>query len=1053
LHFALPERLQDLVTATASEQATRESLILLTIFQEVLRRYTGQKSVVTGFSLDEATGGIYVLDGDLSLRQVLGELQASFRGRDRGVANGALDGEFSFRYSPDLPQGAVRSATASSLHCIMESSSAGLTGEILFERKVWDLAAIQSFLSSFEHLLSEALAQPDSPLGKLNILTADEINVLDSWNNTVRTYPHARVDELFEERAKAEPDRIAVTFLGRSVSYASLFEQTKLLAAQLADLGVQPGNLVGVCMDRCTEMVVALLGIFRAGAAYLPLDPEFPPDRIEFMLQDAKPPVVITQKHLLQQFSFAPSRVLSMDGAMPESELGSAESSPAKATRLDDLAYVLYTSGSTGKPKGVQIRHRALTNILAVVSQDIGLEISDVVLATTTISFDISTFEIFAPLIKGAHLVIAPRSVATNGDLLAKSLSENHATVLQATPSGWQILVESGWAGKADLKMLTVGEPLTRVLAERLLDRGKAFWNLYGPTEATVYTTGCEVYKGTEKVTIGRPLANQTAYILDGQQQRLPVGAIGELFVGGIGVGAGYLNRPELTGERFLSDPFACEPEARLYRTGDLARMLPNGEIDLLGRADNQIKLRGYRIELEEVEAVLDAHRGIAKSVARAMNVGDDKRLIAYVIPRDANLVDEAGWRQHALASLPWYMVPTSFVVTESFVLTPNGKVDRKALPEFEFPPPDTAQQEGGASLKELEETVLRCWRTLLRRPQLGLDDNFFNAGGHSLLAMRMLTTVNESLGRKLPMSLLLEAPTARQFAEIATHTGEGQSRCIVAMQPQGSLPPIYLIHHLYGDVLIYRSLANRFAPDRPVFGIELPADLIHGAQHSSLETLASRYVVEIEKRHMGGPIHLGGFSSGSTIAFEMARQLKDLGHEVGVLGLIDGEVAGPGPQMPAAVRYAKMAHSKLGRIVFKLRDELAQGPRRFVQKRLDYVLTKYRMRALQSSPLHGELTVFEALSLAELGYQPAPYSGSAVLIRFRREARRFSPDPLMGWSTLIQGGIHVFDVEGDHDTGAVTSAPEIVAILRHHMEQIEAGGSTSLASASAAAC
>ncbi len=455
------------------------------------------------------------------------------------------------------------------------------------------------------------------------VLNSAEINAPDTWNTTGGYYPLLRVDELFELTAKNRPDDIAVTFLEKSVSYGSLCTTTHELATRLQNLGVKPGTIVGVCMDRCVEMVAALLAIFKTGAAYLPLDPAFPADRIEFMQQDARPLVVVTQSHLREKFSFAAPHVLCVDADMPALEVSSVRKfSPPWDSSLDDIAYVLYTSGSTGKPKGVQISHRALTNLLIAVSNDIALTRSDVVLATTTISFDISTFEIFAPLIAGAHLVVAPRSVTIDGKLLAKAIREDAVTVLQATPAGWQVLLESGWEGQAGLKMLTAGEPLTRILAQRLLERGGELWNLYGPTETTVYATGIRIHKDT-KITVGRPLANCTAYVLDEHRQRLPIGAVGELFLGGVCVGAGYLNRPELTAEKFLSDPFSSEPGARLYRTGDLARVLPTGEIDLLGRADNQIKLRGYRIELEEIEAVLDSHPSISKSVAKVVSVGD----------------------------------------------------------------------------------------------------------------------------------------------------------------------------------------------------------------------------------------------------------------------------------------------------------------------------------------------------------------------------------------------------------------------------------------------
>ena len=349
------------------------------------------------------------------------------------------------------------------------------------------------------------------------------------------------------------------------------------------------------------------------------------------------------------------------------------------------------------------------------------------VLATTTISFDISTFEIFAPLIAGAHLVVAPRSVAIDGKLLAKATHEHAVTVLQATPAGWQVLSGVRLGGQAGLKMLTAGEPLTWILAQRLLERGAGLWNLYGPTETTVYATGTRIRKDT-KITVGRPLTNCTAYVLDEHQQRLPVGVTGELFLGGICVGAGYLNRPELTAERFIADPFGSKPGAQMYRTGDLARVLPRGEIDLLGRADNQVKLRGYRIELEEVEAVLDSHPSISKSVAKVVSMGDDNQcLVAYVVAKDKNQSNEADWHQHALRSLPWYMVPASFMVVESFLLTPNGKVDRKALPAFHF------SKTGGcgsmcSGVQEdcLELAVLDCWRTVLNRPDIGLDHDFF---------------------------------------------------------------------------------------------------------------------------------------------------------------------------------------------------------------------------------------------------------------------------------------------------------------------------------------
>ena len=879
--------------------------------------------------------------------------------------------------------------------------------------------------------------------------SAETINP-DTWKATGGYYPRVRVDELFELTSKERPDDTAVTFLDKSLSYGSLCTKVHELATRLQNLGVERGAIVGICMDRCVEMVAALLATFKTGAAYLPLDPAFPSDRIEFMQQDAHPVVVFTQSHLREKFSFPGAHVICVDVDMPALGFSNLRTfSPPRDTSLDDIAYVLYTSGSTGKPKGVQIRHRALTNMLIAVSNDLELTSSDVVLATTTISFDISTFEIFAPLIAGAHLMVAPRSIAIDGNLLAEAIREHGVTVLQATPAGWQVLLEAGWEGQAGLKMLTAGEPLTWILAQRLLERGASLWNLYGPTEATVYATGKRIYKDT-KITVGRPLANCTAYVVDEHHQRLPMGAIGELFLGGICVGAGYLNRPELTAEKFLADPFSGEPGARLYRTGDLARVLPNGEIDLLGRADNQIKLRGYRIELEEIEALLDSHPSISKSVAKVVNVGDSHQsLVAYVVPKDKNRVNEEDWRQHALRSLPWYMVPSSFQVVESFLLTPNGKVDRKALPDFQFTKP--LETEGVEGQEEcLELTVLDCWRRVLNRPDIGPDHDFFQAGGHSLLAMRMLAEMNKKLGLKIPVSHLVEAPTAREFAEHLMQTKDVPAQYMVSMQPEGSLPPVYLIHHLLGDVLIYRSVASQFAPDRPVFGIQPPVDLINRPQPYSLQALAFDYVGEILKRQTAGPIHLAGFSSGSIIAFEMARQLEKLGIEVGMLALIDGEIPAEGPSMPAGVKYAKKVMRKLCKIAFKLEDELADGPKQFVMKRLRHLWLHSRVRVLENSASRSEITMEEALLLAERGYKAEPYAGSVLLIRFHDEAWEYGPDPLMGWSGLVKGGIDVVDLEGGHITGmSPLGAPIMVGVLKDTIDKCEAAISSNPPSSS----
>jgi amino acid adenylation domain-containing protein len=890
----------------------------------------------------------------------------------------------------------------------------------------------------------ESSTDRDVPIGQPGDTSGGRMKIPEEWNCTERYYPHLRADELFQQRAEETPDDPAVTFNGKSVTYGELSHSTAHLAGRLKAIGAGPGTLIGICMERGSEMVAAMLGVLRAGAAYLPLDPAFPADRIAFMQEDAQPLAVITQFHLHEKFSFSAAHVVYLDSLEISSDL---EILPAISTHpdagLDDLAYLLYTSGSTGKPKGVQITHRALTNLLSAVIPCLPLEKSDVFLATSTISFDISVFEIFAPLITGAHLVVAPRSTAVNGELLAEAIKSSGATLLQATPSGWRILLEAGWQGQPTLKMLTAGEPLDRTLAKRLLERGAALWNLYGPTEATIYATGCRVVEGDAKITVGWPLANYTTYVLDEQRNSVAIGAVGELYLGGIGVARGYLNRAELTAEKFMADPIVRdvpseEASRLLYRTGDLARFWPDGQIELLGRADNQVKLRGYRIELEEIEALLDSHPSVRKAVVKVVDVAEgDQRLAAYVVPRNCGDVDEAALREYAQCSLPAYMVPTAFVTMEAFSLTPNGKVDRKALPAPVVKPLLTSVL-SGMPTDELELVVFNCWQAALNVPHLGMDDNFFEAGGHSLLAARLFAEIGKQLDLKLPVSLLVEAPTPHLLAKRIRKMRWAPGKCLVAMQTAGSLPPIYFVHHLFGDILVYRALAECFEPERPVIGVQAPAGLADRSERCCLESLAEEYVKEILEQQATGPFHLAGFSSGSLLAFEMARQLMGAGHKVGLVALIDGAIQAPGPQLSKPARYLKIAARKLCKIAFKFSDEIKEGPRQFIAKRARYLLLLWRMRKLATAPTSSvsNLTLEQALLLAENSHRPLPYSGSALLLRFHDEAWKFGPDPLMGWSSLVLGGIEVVDFPGGHLTGmSPERASSLAAVLKTRMK------------------
>ena len=535
--------------------------------------------------------------------------------------------------------------------------------------------------------------------------------------------------------------------------------------------------MVGLCVERGLEMVVGLLGILKAGGAYVPLDPGFPPSRVAFMLADAAVPVLVTQESLRGRFEAPGARVVCLDSDRDALELRSADD-PAGGASADNLAYAIYTSGSTGTPKGVMVPHGALTNFLLSMAREPGLSAADTLLAVTTLSFDIAALELFLPLVNGAKVEVASRDEAVDGPRLIGRLKASGATVMQATPASWRLLLESGWEGDPALSVFCGGEALNRDLAERLLGKAGAVWNLYGPTETTVWSTLAKVEPGQGPVPIGRPIANTRAFVLDAHLRPVPVGVAGELYLGGLGLARGYHNRPALTAERFLPDPFSNEPGARIYRTGDLARYRPDGVIECLGRVDGQVKIRGYRVELGEIESALASHPAVREAAAAARDEATgEKRLVGYLVPRGAPPT-EAELRAFLKERLPEYMVPSAFVVLGSMPMTPNGKIDRKALPD-----PEPARGDGPAPYVPprgpVEDALVAIWSEVLGRPKVGVHDDFFDMGGHSLLAAQLLARVRETFGVEPPLNDLFESPTVAglgRLVEDALRSGAGLS-------------------------------------------------------------------------------------------------------------------------------------------------------------------------------------------------------------------------------------------------------------------------------------
>jgi amino acid adenylation domain-containing protein/thioester reductase-like protein len=581
---------------------------------------------------------------------------------------------------------------------------------------------------------------------------------------------HNLIHRLLENQALKNPEAVAITFQDQQLTYQELNQKSNQVAHYLVTLGVKPETFVGVCVERSLEMMIILLGVLKAGGAYVPLDPSYPSDRIAFMIEDSALPILITEQAQLANLPQHSAHVVVMESDWEEIERHSLEQVISSVT-TDNLAYTIYTSGSTGKPKGVQVMHRSAVNLYKSMSQSPGLTAQDTLVAISSICFDMSVLELFLPLSVGARIALLSREVAADGVRLAQEMTAAGVTMMQATPATWRLLLATGWQGNSQLKILCGGEAMSVSLAEQLLSRCDSLWNMYGPTETTVWSTLYQIKSSNDAVFVGHPIANTQIYLIDQKCRRkgdvlkqIVVGQSGEIYIGGDGLARGYLNRLEMTEDRFVPDPFSNIPSARLYKTGDLARMLPDGNMQFIGRADNQVKIRGYRVELGDIEAAINKHPEVKEAVVitREDNMGE-KRLVAYVI--FSNSLDLlSALRVYLKEQLPEYMVPASFVVMDSFPLTPNGKVDRRALPAPSSDRPDLDEEFVPPS-NPIEEQLAKIWSQGLEISLIGINDNFFDLGGHSLLVAQMMTQVSETFQVVLPLSCLFKSPTIAGLA------------------------------------------------------------------------------------------------------------------------------------------------------------------------------------------------------------------------------------------------------------------------------------------------
>lgn len=847
--IGLSKSVIDAVQHLGQQEGITLFMTLFAAFNTLLYRYTGQTDVLVGSPIAnrnraelELLIGLFVnvlvlrtdLSGEPTFRELLGRVRevalSAYAHQDFPFEKlvEAIQPERDLSYNPlfqvmfIFQNVATAPSQQSNLSLQCQEAPTGtakfdLTLIVQEQEQQWvatleyntDLFApetITRMLNHFQTLLTAIAVNPEQLISKLPLLTASEQQqLLTEWNQTQITYPEQDqcIHQLFEAQVERTPDAIALVFEEEQLTYRELNQRANQLGHYLESLGIVSGMLVGICMERSIEMVVGLLGILKAGGAYVPLDPTYPQERLNFMLEDAQVSVLLTQEELINKLAQPTLKRVCLDTDW-EQIAAQAQSHSTHAVTLDGLAYVIYTSGSTGKPKGVQISHRALANFLSAMRQQPGITDTDTLLALTTISFDIAALELYLPLITGARVVLASQEMMIDGTQLATCLIQSHITVMQATPATWRLLISSGWQGQNQLKILCGGEALPLELASQLLTKGAAVWNLYGPTETTVWSTVFKVELSDTHslaasregvVPIGRPIANTQIYILDTHHQLVPIGVPGELHIGGVGLAKGYLNRQDLTDEKFFPNPFEPESNHYLYKTGDLARYLPDGTIEYLGRVDHQVKIRGFRIELGEIESLLNQHPAIHQAVVIGSGEqATDQRLIAYIVPtirpfNQLNQSSDQGGEPHYLTSekadsgtsfstsligdlrhflqeqLPSYMVPAIFVPLEALPLTPNGKVDRRSLPfpqginrpihEISYQSPQT----------ELEKMIVRLWQDVLQIDRIGINDNFFDLGGHSLTLVQINNQLQVLMQRTIPVVEMFKHPTIKSLA------------------------------------------------------------------------------------------------------------------------------------------------------------------------------------------------------------------------------------------------------------------------------------------------
>lgn len=1102
--FTLPAHLSQACQSWDGEPIDERSLILAA-FNLVLYRYTQQDQITLQVTLTNAeisqgyTTTVETLNRDDTavrdyLRQAaiaIQEVQTRLRTQPASAPSQppGCSVALSFVESVDSGMGRKSSATvlrqvllnqsdALNLHLIVLRQGVDPQAILRYDSSRFQPAAIQRFAGHFQTVMNSLLKNPEQVISQVPLLLPAEVRqLLVEGRSESLPLPAMPIHHWVEQHAVERPGAIAVKFKDQSLTYQGLNQSANQLAQALMQQGVTVGDRVAVCVEPSLHIIVCILAIFKVGATYVPLDPTHPVERLAVMAEDTQPQVLLTQSHLLPTLPAIANGTICVDQATDTLKRCSSEN-PNLAIDLSQIAYLVYTSGTTGKPKGVMVSHSNLLNYILVAQQAFRFDAHDVMPAIARFTFSITMFELFSPLVAGGTVLILERDHILDFKRLVATLQE--VTVAHLSPSLLRKLLAYIQDTPVDLQtfrglkhLSSGGDMVSADLLEtmRQVFPSAEIYVIYGSSE--ISCMGCFYpVPRDRKVTksrVGKPFKNASVRLYDAHQNLVPMGIVGEVYLGGAGVTQGYLNRPELTQEKYV-----ILDGQRFYRMGDLGRFDAEGNLELLGRADFQIKLRGIRIEPGEIEAALRQAPGIRDCVVVARELGNSERsLVAYVVPTEAAQPLAIGnIRQFLQLKLPDYMIPVGFVVLDALPVNLNQKVDRRALPEPTPANLATGNQPFVGPRDDYEERLVKIWETVLGLHPISVADNFFDVGGDSLQAVTLMLLIETVFGKTLPLSTLLTEPTIAQLAAVLKQDKPSDiHRSVVLLRPGGDKPPIFFIHDGEGETLLYRNLALRLTADHPVYGIQPYSRDGFPILHTRIEEMVAYYTAQIQRVQPQGPYFLSGLCIGGFIAFEIARNLQKMGHLVAMVALIDtADLETPLRQNLATERLSRFSQSLIDNqdlsrqqqlmtmlnVVMKKTSNLVSYE---LQSRMAKAQSESRMRMLRfyrdrNLPLPlflQNISVRVALKFAEKGYVPdAPYLGEVLLFRATAKSCVFDgteiddtpytdiyADPLLGWEKRVTAGVRVYDTPGGHSS--MLQDPNVQFIAQEMQSYIDA--------------